>query len=128
DKPCGGAVREALELGDVEGRPAAKLLEHKRMRQLRRPLERTQRTLEPALPSVRERECLRLTPVLACSGGERAQALAFGRCVVERPGERREASPGSCALDLLARKEPDDLVPERPRLARAALVARRLTN
>src|SRR5439155_17806637 len=46
----------------------------------------------------------------------------------ERPGERGEGAAARPARDVVGREERDDLVPERARLARAPLVARRLAD
>ena len=56
DEPRRRAVGEALELGHVERRLRLELLEHERMRQPRRALERAERALEAPLPRVRARE------------------------------------------------------------------------
>src|SRR5205814_9580938 len=79
DEPRGGAVRHPLELGDVEGRALAELLEDERVRELRRARERTQRALEPTLPAVRVRERLRLALVLRREERKCTQPLALGR-------------------------------------------------
>src|SRR5439155_26616564 len=67
-------------------------------------------------------------PVLRRGDGECAQALALGRRVVERPRQGGERASRRRALDVLARKQAHDLVPERARLPRAALVGRRLAD
>src|SRR5205814_1610450 len=56
EQPHRGAVREDLELGDTEGHAALQLLEHRRMRESRRAVERRPRPLEAPLPAVRERD------------------------------------------------------------------------
>ena len=98
------------------------------MAQARRPAERLQRTLEPALPAVRERERVRLDLVARGERGERAQPLTLGRRAVDRPRERRERAPHRRAPHVLLGEEPRDLVPERARLARRAVVARGLAH
>ncbi len=128
DEPRGRAVGEPFELGDVERRAAAQLLEHERMRDPRRPVERPQRAVEPALPAVRARE-------RAGGGGvgrgelrQRAQPLPLRRRVVERPRQRRERTPARPAPHVLRVEHGLHLVPERARLARAAVVGGRLAD
>ena len=104
------------------------LLEHERMRQLRRPPERARRALEPPLPAVRARERVGAAPVVRRELGERAQPLALGRRAVERPGERRERPPPRPPAHVLGVEDRLHLVPERARLARAAVVGRRLAH
>ena len=128
DEPRGRAVGEALELRHVEARPLAEVLEDERVAQQRRPAERVQRTVEPAVPAVREREPGRLRLVVGRERRQRAQPLALGRRRFERPRQRRERAPRRRVAHVLRREEPDDLVPERARLARRALVARRLAH
>ena len=105
DEPGRRAVGEPLELGDVERRARAELLEHDRVAQPRRPVEGAQRAVEPALPAVRARERRRASAALGRrERGERAQPLALGRRVLERPRERRERAPARRARDLVARR------------------------
>src|SRR5439155_3672592 len=87
DEPRRGAIGETLELGHVEARPLAEKIDDERMAQARRPLKRTQRTVEPPLPTVRERErtCLRL--VGRGKSGQRPEALTLGRLTLDRPRE-----------------------------------------
>ena len=98
------------------------------MRDPRRPVERAERAVEPALPAVRAREC-------ACGGGvgrgelrQRAQTLPLRRRVVERPRQRRERAAPRPAPHVLRVEHRLHLVPERARLARAAVVGRRLAD
>src|SRR4051794_24301107 len=56
DEPRRRAVGETLELRDVEARALAEVFEDERMAQARRPTKGMQRTFEPPLPAVRERE------------------------------------------------------------------------
>src|SRR5207244_9898145 len=57
-----------------------------------------------------------------------AQAFAFGRRRLQRPGEVGQRAPPRPAPDVVAREERLHLLPERARLARAAVVARRLAH
>src|SRR4029453_3429821 len=66
DEPGGRAVREALELGHVEARPLAEVLEDERVAQQRRPAERLNGTVQATVPAVREREPRRLGLVVGC--------------------------------------------------------------
>ena len=60
DEPRGRAVGEALELGHVEARPLAEVLEHERMRERASAGRTRQRAVEAPLPAVRERERARV--------------------------------------------------------------------
>src|SRR6266404_1354230 len=92
------------------------------MRELRRPLEGVERPLEPALPAVRLRECVGAGAVARSELGERAQALALGRRIVERPRERGKGPPPRPPAYVLRLEHGLHLIPERTRLARAAVV------
>src|SRR5207302_1247724 len=82
DEPRRRAVREALELGDVERLPRAELLEDERVRQLGRPAEGKDGALEPAVPAVRARERLGAGTVHGSELRERAEAFTLGRRLV----------------------------------------------
>ena len=84
--------------------------------------------LEPARPAVRRSELLGARGVVDRQAGERAQPLALARRRVQRPGEAGQRAPTRGAGDLGGRVERPDVVPERARLARNALVARSLAN
>src|SRR5581483_2999460 len=128
DEPGRGAVGEALELRDVEGRLRLELLEHEWMRHPRRALERSERALEPPLPRVRTRESRRSAGVPRCEPGERAQPLALGGRVVDRPRERGERPPPGPAAHVVRIEQRLHLLPERAGLARRAVVRCRLPH
>ena len=128
DEPRRRAVGEPLELGDVERRLRLELLEHERMRQPRRAVERLERALEPPLPRVRARERVGAVAVARCKLRERAQPLAIGGRVVERPRERRQRPPPRPEADVIRIERRPHFVPERARLARVAVVGRGLAH
>ena len=68
------------------------------------PAERAERALEPPLPAVRAGERLGRPPSRDAELGERAQPLALGRRVLERPRQRRERPPARPAAHVLARR------------------------
>ena len=128
EEPGGGAVGEALELGHRERGARGELLEHERVREPCRPVEGAQCALEPPRPAVRARESLRCLRVVSCELGERPQPLTLGRRVLERPGQGRERPPPRPAPHVVGVEERLDVVPERARLARAAVVVRGLAH
>src|SRR5262245_2690529 len=83
DEPGRRAVGKAFELGDVERRPQAELLQDERMPESRRADECTDGSFEPPFPSVRARQPVRRRSVVRRKPGECTQALPLGRCVVE---------------------------------------------
>ena len=101
DEPGGRAVGETLELGHGEGGARPELLEHERVREPRRPLERAERALEPPLPAVRASERLAPLRVAGRELGQRPQPLSLGRRLLERPRQRRERPPAGPAPHVL---------------------------
>src|SRR5437870_9390702 len=71
---------------------------------------------------------LGVVPVDGCEGGEPAQPLAFRRGGLERPGEGGERAPSRPADDVVLGEKGLELVPERARLARAAVVGGSLAD
>src|SRR5947209_7425825 len=128
DEPCRRAVGEALELGDVERPARAELLEHERVHESRRPPVGADCSVELAIPAVRAGERRSLVAVARRQLGERAEALALRRRVLERPRERRERPPARPAANVVGLEECLHLLPERARLARSAVVGRRLAH
>ena len=128
DEPRRRAVGHALELGDGEGRPGAERFEHDRVTKARRSVLGSSCAVEPALPAVRARDPVGLGRLVAGDGRERAQPLAVGRRVLEAPRQLREPPPRGRPLDLVAREEGADLLPEGARLLGAALVGRGLAH
>src|SRR5207248_933395 len=90
DEPGGRAVREALELGDVERPLRGELFQHEWMRDLRLAAERAHRAVEPTLPAVRAGERARGFSIVRGELRQRAETLALGRRVVDAPRERRQ--------------------------------------
>ena len=88
DEPDRRAVGERLQLGDAEAHPRAQLLEHERMGQAGRPVERAECPFEAALPAVRLRQRARGVSFERDEGGDRPQALALRRGLLDRPRER----------------------------------------
>jgi hypothetical protein len=128
DKPGGGAVGEALELGDADHAARPELLEDQRMRDPRRPAEGAARPLQPPVPAVRARERIGSRPIASRELGERPQPLPLRRRLIELPRQRRERPPSSPAANVIPVEERLRLVPERARLARAAVVIGRLAH
>ena len=129
DEPRRRAVGEPLELRHVERQARAELLEDQRMGDAASAAgTRRTRAVELPLPAVRARERVRLAGVARGELGERAQPLALGRRVVERPRERRQRPPARPAAHVVGVEERLHVVPERARLARRALVVRRLAD
>ena len=91
-------------------------------------VERAARALEPARPVVRGREGERPFGVVDREPRERAQALALARRRLERPRERRERPAPRRARTSPSSKSDRHVLPERARLARRALVPRRLAH
>ena len=104
DEPGRRAVGEPLELGDVERRLRPELLEHERMRQLRRAAERAERALEAALPAVRARKRVGAVAVARRELGERAKTLTLGRRLLELPRQRRQRPAARPAANVLRRR------------------------
>ena len=128
EEPGRGAVGEALQLGDVERRLGSQLAEHAGMGEPGLARERLQRALQLALPAVRSRERLRVLGRRDRELRERAQPLTLGRSRLQLPRQLRERPSPRPAPHLLGVEERDDFVPEGARLARAALVGRRLAD
>ena len=91
-------------------------------------MEGAERALEPPLPAVRAGECPRRLGVAGGELRERPQPLSLGRCVLERPRQRRERPPARPAAHVVGVEERLHVVPERARLARAAVVVGRLAH
>ena len=83
---------------------------------------------EPAAPVVRVGERARLVGLRDRELRERAHALALGRRRLERPRERGQRPPRGRARHVLFVEDGRDLLPERARLARRAVVGRRLAH
>ena len=100
------------------------------MREPRRPVAARGRAVDPPLPAVRARERVGLVAALVVGGEdrERPQPLALGRRGLEPPGEGRERLAPRPARDVVGREGLRDLLPERARLLRAALVGRGLAH
>src|ERR687891_490533 len=128
EEPDRGARGERLELRRVENGSRAERGEDGGVSQLCGALERATGALESPVPAVRARERLGAARVGRAEAGEGAQALALGRRLFQRPGERRERPPARPAGDLGGVEERTHLVPEGARLPRAALVGRRLPH
>ena len=128
DEPGRGAVRETLELGCGEDRPRGKPVEHRRARQLGRSVEGGASAVEPARPSVRRRERVRIVRVVDGQSRNGTQTLALARRSLERPGQARERPPARGARDVACLEECANVVPERARLPRDAVVGRRLAD
>ena len=128
DEPRGGAVGEALELGDIECPARAELLEHERVHESRRPPAGADCTVELAIPAVRARKCRGLVAVARRQLGERAETLALRRRVFERPRERRQRPSARPTANVVGLEERLHLVPERARLTRGTVVGRRLAH
>ena len=124
DQPGRRAVGEPLELGDAERRLAAEELGA----DARVALQGAARAAEAPLPVVGVGERPRLVGVGNREPGERTQPLAVGRRGLERPGERRERTAARRPLHVLGLEDRGDLVPERARLARGAVVGGRLAH
>ena len=122
EEPGGGAVGEALELGDLEVVAADSSASTRGCGAACAASKARERALEPALPAVRARERLGApAPSEASSASARSRSRSLGAAssghVSAESGRRRVQR-----RDLLGREERSDLVPERARLARAALV------
>ena len=127
-EPGRRAVGETLELGRREHRLARHRLQDGGAGESRRAIEGMTGALEPSRPPVRRSELLRPRGVVDRQARQRAQTLALARRRVQRPGEAGQRAATSRAGDLGGRVERTDVVPERARLARYALVARSLAN
>src|SRR5439155_9158137 len=122
DEPRRRAVGEALELRHAERDALRELVDDERMPEPRRPYECLPCPDEPTLPPVcacERRGCLRVVRVQA---GEATHPLALRRRGLELPRELRERPADRRPRDLVGREDGADLVPERARLARRALV------
>ena len=128
DEPHRGAVGEELELGDAERRPRLELAQHDRVREPRRPGERGARAIEPAIPAVRTGDGGRRIGIHRGQRRGRAQALALGRRAIHRPGRLGELPPPRPPCDVVGREQRAHVLPERARLARRAVVRRRLAD
>ena len=130
EEPRRGAVDEALELGDAERRlgAAARRARCGCVRRVRT-LERVQRARESALPS-RSRTRSPRRPGVRRRRAARARAGARARSAPSRAARSAATAAGaaSSAATSSRGEERDDLVPERARLARAAVVAGRLAR
>src|SRR5439155_14812190 len=111
-----------------EARLRAQFLEHERMRKASPTLEGAERAIELPLPAVRLRQRARGLLVGGNERGEGAQALAVGGRLLDRPRECRERPPRRGAAHLVLCEQIANLVPEGARLARPALVIRRLAD
>ena len=98
------------------------------MRQPRRAFERVQCAGQPAFPLVGGCDRLGRGPIVGRSKRDRAQPFAFGRRRLERPRELRQRPATRPADYVVPREERLYLVPERARLARAAVVTCRLAH
>ena len=128
DEPDRGAVRERLQLGHGERLPGAELVEQHGVGQMRGPRERAERPDEPAIPAVRVRERVCLVLVTRGQRGQRPEALPFGGRRLDPPGELGQRPALRPARDVGGLEERAGLVPERARLARRAVVGRRLAD
>jgi hypothetical protein len=90
--------------------------------------ERVPGALELTLPAVRGGQRLGVRRLRHGKQRERTQSFALRRRGLQLPRELGERPPACPAPHILVLEERDDLVPERARLARAALVGRCLTH
>ena len=130
DEPDRRAVGEDLELGDARTSPSRRSSSSSvGSVSLRRPRERAERPVEPALPAVRARERERVLARSAAASALRARSRsrsvgASSSCHVElRERPARSSSGRRRRIEERAR-----LLPERARLARRAVVGRRLAD
>ena len=131
EQPGRRAVDETLELGRSERGPAAEVLEHGRVSKLDVAVERVPRTPKAPRPVVRVGERESEVPAGLGVGREpreRPQPLPLGRCGLDRPRELRERPPPRRPQHVLRLERRRDVVPERARLARSAVVGRRLAH
>ena len=130
DQPGRRAVDEALELGRAEGRACRETLDRGRVAQARRPVERAARAAEPACPAVRvgQRDGEVGRVGIGRERGQRPQPLAHGRRLVDRQRQLRERPPSRRARHVRRVEDGRDVVPERARLQRRAVVGRRLAD
>ena len=128
DEPRGRAVGEALELRRRERLLRGERRDDRAAPQRGRAVEGTTRAIEAARPVVGGGEGIRTVFVVGREPDERAQALALARRRLERPGQSRERPAPRGALNVGGVEERPDVLPERARLARHTLVARRLAN
>ena len=128
DEPHRGAVGEGLQLGRGEDVFRRQLLDDQRVPEARRALGGRSRSLEPPLPVVRARDRLGLGPVAGREPGQRPQALALRRRLLDRPGEMRERALRRRTPHVVRVEAGARFVPERARLPRRALVGGRLAD
>ncbi len=98
------------------------------MGQLRAPRECSAGASQPSLPAVCPRERRRLRTLDRIEPGNRPQPLPLGPRLFQRPRQRGERAPDGPAGDVVGIEDAPDVVPERARLARSALVGRRLAD
>ena len=108
--------------------PARHRLEDGRVAEPRRPVERPAGALEAPRPAVRRRERGGPVGVVDRQSRERAEPLALAGGGVDGPRQARQRTPPRRESDVRRREERTHVLPERARLARDALVARRLAD
>ena len=94
----------------------------------RRPRERPPGAAELALPAVRVRERVGLARIVGREARESPKPLALGRSRLDRPGQPGERPPRRVPPHVVRVEELAHGLPERARLARRAVVGRRLPH
>ncbi len=127
-EPRRRAVGEALELRGGEDLLRRERRDDRISTERGRAIERRPRAIEASRPVVRSGQRVRALLVVCGEPDERAEPLARARRRLERPRERREGSASRRALHVRRVEQRPDVLPERARLARHALVSRRLAH